>query len=154
MGGLAFQDLDGLGGDPVFGIRVVGFEERSGGFPQVFRAFPQVFERVDEVADDMHGDVSAGGFSFDGFALGRVAVYQHEPGAAVVRVAESRLIQPGSDDRGDVVYDPAASHFPRAFVPGARIDTAKPALRSIERTSLQGRATPNRDWARTRVQAS
>jgi hypothetical protein len=36
LGGVAFQDLYGLGGDPALGVEIAGLEETPAGLPQIF----------------------------------------------------------------------------------------------------------------------
>src|SRR5437016_5265877 len=93
LAGAAVQDVQGLGGHPVFHRRVAGGVEAPGGFPQVF-------QYVDEVDHDGQGDAAGGGPGLDQADLVDVAVYQRDPGPPVIRVAAVGLIEDLAD--GDV----------------------------------------------------
>src|ERR1035437_4759040 len=117
LGGVAVQDLAGLGGDPFLGGGLALVEKRPGGLPAVF-------QDVDEVDDDRDGDAAAGGLGGYGLDLGVVPVDQDDPFPLVTGVAALGLIERGGDDGGDVVGDRGG----QPLVPGLRFPRLSPLL--------------------------
>src|SRR5262249_36259319 len=76
LAGAAVQDVQPLGGHPVFHRRVAGRVEAPGGLPQVF-------QHVDEVDHDGQGDAAGGRLSLEQAELVVVPVDQGDPGAEV-----------------------------------------------------------------------
>jgi hypothetical protein len=97
-GAVPGEHRERLDRDPVLGCRVAGGVQGPCGFPDVF-------EHVDEVDHDVDGDVAAGGFGADQVELVLGAVDQDHPGALVLRVAGSGLVEGGRDHAGGVVRD-------------------------------------------------
>lgn len=78
--GVAGQEGQGAGGDPVLGSGI-------GWRMQAPCAGPELLDDMDEVDHDVDGDVPAGGFGADQVELVAGAVDQHHPGASVPWVA-------------------------------------------------------------------
>ncbi len=68
---------------------------------------PCVFQDVDDVDDDVHGDVPGSGLGVDQVDLVGCAVDQDHPGAQVFGVASLGLVEDRSDDLGGGVVDRA-----------------------------------------------
>jgi hypothetical protein len=93
LGGAAVQDVQPLGGDPVFHGGVAGLVEAPGGFPEVL-------QDVDEVDQDGHRHAAGGGLGLDQPELVVIAVDQRDPRAAAAGVAALGLVEDLGD--GDV----------------------------------------------------
>ncbi|MER5225865.1 hypothetical protein [Streptomyces flaveus] len=101
---MALQQVAGCGLDEGGAGGLGGVQVRGG--------LPQIFEHVHEVDDDVDVHAASGGFSFQAFQLVVGAVDQHDPAAAVRRVALFGLVEQHGDHGGGGVLqggvDPAA----------------------------------------------
>ena len=109
----AVQDVQALGGDPVFGGGVAGGVEAPGGLPQVL-------DDVDEVDQDRDLTSRRGGLGGDHVDLVVVAVHQRDPGPGVAGVAALGLVEQGGDGLGAADGDLAVYHRFTARGPSGR----------------------------------
>src|SRR6266496_1175829 len=87
------------------------------------------FQSVDEVHDDVDGDLSAGGLGFDGLDLGSVAVHQRDPGPLMAGVAAGGLVEDVRYHEGNVVGDRGGQPLALGDRPAAAFQV-RPAART------------------------
>ena len=110
LGDPAVQDVQRLGGHPVFHGRVAGRVEAPGGLPQVF-------QHVDEVDHDGQGDAPRGGGGLEQAELVVVPVDQRDPGPQMTGVAAVGLGEDLAD--GDVAAGGDVAGVPAVLRPRA-----------------------------------